>query len=164
MTGVQTCALPICEFDEDYAAPGFVAQDPTLPAGNLVMLYEAENHCVNGAFNSADGYFSTGLARSSDNGKTWPDPQNSPQGGPNRYPVLQTISAPPTTLTTGVGNLAGAGLVDKSLDGNYYLYATYQHPNTSEPQFRVARGQLGPSTVSFMKWSNGSFRDRKSVV
>ena len=153
-----TCSASYAsEFDEDYAAPGFVAQDPTLPAGNLVMLYEAENHCVNGVYNSGDGYFSTGFARSSDNGKTWPGPQNSPQGGPNRYPVLQTISTPPTTLTAGVGNLAGAGLVDKSLDGNYYLYATYQHPNTSEPQFRVARGQLGPSTVSFMKWSNGSF-------
>src|ERR1017187_689444 len=63
-----TCSATYAsEFDEDYAAPGFVAQDPTLPAGYLVMLYEAENHCVNGALNSADGYFSTGLARSSDN-------------------------------------------------------------------------------------------------
>ena len=36
------------EFDENYAAPGSVVQDPTLPAGNLIMLYEAENHCPGG--------------------------------------------------------------------------------------------------------------------
>src|ERR1035438_2795574 len=36
------------EFDENYAAPGSVIQDPTLPAGNLFMLYEAENHCPGG--------------------------------------------------------------------------------------------------------------------
>ncbi|HUL91906.1 MAG TPA: hypothetical protein VLV56_06110, partial [Burkholderiales bacterium] len=33
------------QFDENYAAPGSVVQDPTLPAGNFIMLYEAENHC-----------------------------------------------------------------------------------------------------------------------
>jgi hypothetical protein len=31
------------EFDENYAAPGSVLQDPTLPAGNLIMIYHAEN-------------------------------------------------------------------------------------------------------------------------
>jgi len=103
------------EFDEDYAAPGYVVQDPTLPAGNLVMLFEAENHCVNGVYNGGTGYASTGFARSSDNGKTWPAPQNGLTGGPNRYPVLQSLTA-------------SAEPIDKSLDGNSYLYATYQHP------------------------------------
>ena len=145
------------EFDEDYAAPGFVAQDPTLPAGNLVMLYEGENHCVAGVYNSGTGFASTGFARSSDNGNTWPAPQNGPSGGPNRYPVFQTISTPPSTAAATVGNLAGAGLVDKSLDGNYYLYGTYQVPTAAEPQFRIGRGVLGQNQVSFMKWSNGSF-------
>ena len=32
------------EFDGNYAAPGSVVQDPTLPAGNFIMNYEAENH------------------------------------------------------------------------------------------------------------------------
>ena len=29
-------------FDENYAAPGSVVQDPTLPAGNLIIVFEAE--------------------------------------------------------------------------------------------------------------------------
>jgi hypothetical protein len=33
------------EFDGNYAAPGSVVQDPTRPAGNFIMIYEAENHC-----------------------------------------------------------------------------------------------------------------------
>jgi hypothetical protein len=32
-------------FDLNYAAPGSVLQDPTRPPGNLMMIYEAENHC-----------------------------------------------------------------------------------------------------------------------
>jgi hypothetical protein len=36
------------EFDENYAAPGTVVQDPTRPTGNLIMLYEAENDCPGG--------------------------------------------------------------------------------------------------------------------
>src|ERR1035438_557808 len=39
------------EFD-GYAAPGSVVQDPTLPAGNFIMIYEAENHCSPGVFNT----------------------------------------------------------------------------------------------------------------
>ena len=38
----------LAEFDENYAAPGAVLQDPTLPGGNLMMLYEVENHCPGG--------------------------------------------------------------------------------------------------------------------
>ena len=33
------------EFDLNYASPGSVVQDPTRPAGNFIMIYEAENHC-----------------------------------------------------------------------------------------------------------------------
>jgi hypothetical protein len=36
------------EFDGNYAAPGSVVQDPTRPAGNFIMIYEAENHCPGG--------------------------------------------------------------------------------------------------------------------
>jgi hypothetical protein len=38
----------VAEFDANYAAPGSVVQDPTLPPGNLIMIYEAENHCPGG--------------------------------------------------------------------------------------------------------------------
>ena len=30
------------EFDENYTGPGTVVQDPTLPPGNLIMIYEAQ--------------------------------------------------------------------------------------------------------------------------
>ena len=41
----------ITEFDGNYAAPGSVVQDPTLPPGNLIIIYEAENHCPGGVYN-----------------------------------------------------------------------------------------------------------------
>jgi len=57
-------------FDENYVGPETVLQDPTRPAGHLIMIYEAENHCPGGR-NQFPFYASIGLARSADNGKTW---------------------------------------------------------------------------------------------
>lgn len=57
-------------FDENYAAPGSVLHDPTLPAGNLIMLYDTEQHCTGGV-SQFPFYLSVGFARSSDNGRTW---------------------------------------------------------------------------------------------
>jgi hypothetical protein len=71
------------EFDLNYAAPGSVIQDPTLPPGNLIMIYEAENHCP-GAVWQHDFYATVGFARSSDNGKTWPAVVDAELGGPDR--------------------------------------------------------------------------------
>ncbi len=143
-------------FDENYAAPGFVAQDPTLPAGNLVMLYEAENWCPGGVYTSvanlAAQFHAVGFARSSDNGKTWPAPAASLSGGPNRYPAIQD-SLPNSTTATQKSDYSEAGFVDKSLDGNYYLYATYLGPHGSN----FARAQLGQNPVTFQRWYNGSF-------
>jgi uncharacterized protein (TIGR03437 family) len=145
-------------FDENYAAPGSVVQDPTLPAGNLIMVYEAENHCPGGV-NQFPFYGTTGFARSADNGKTWPAPQSGVLGGPTRYPVLQTSDPPPTTAHGYLGKAIPSAFVDKNANGEYYLYITY----TSYPMERahVARAQLGVSSSSgplnFMKWYNGSF-------
>lgn len=141
-------------FDENYAAPGFVAQDPTLPAGNLVMLYEAENYCHGGVSNgtAATQLHAVGFARSSDNGMTWPAPVNSLTGGPNRYPVIQD-SLPNSTTTTQASDYSEAGFVEKSLDGNYYLYATYLSPRGAN----FARAKLGQDPVTFQRWYNGSF-------
>jgi hypothetical protein len=83
------------EFDEGYAAPGSVVQDPTMPAGNLIMLYEAENHCPGGV-HQEPFYATVGFARSSDNGKTWPAPANGAMGGPSRHPVVQSPEPQPT--------------------------------------------------------------------
>ena len=142
-------------FDGEYAGPGFVAQDPTLPPGNLVAVYEAENHCISGSYqaNSPVSY-SIGFSRSSDNGKTWPAPVVGPTGSPDRYPVLQTAIDP----TAAQGDLLpGGGFIDKSLDGNYYLYGTYFSLTKTANGTRVARAQLGSDPVTFFKWYYGSF-------
>lgn len=145
------------EFDENYAAPGSVLQDPTLPAGNLIMIFEAENHCPGGV-NQQPYYATTGFTRSSDNGKTWPAPENGPMGGANRYPVLQPSTPQPTTAHTALGDATASAYIDQSLDGNYYLYAVYSYAGPgSDGKMRVARGQLGQTNVSFTKWYNGSF-------
>jgi hypothetical protein len=41
------------EFDENYAGPGSVVQDPTRPAGNLIMIYEAERIIARAASGSS---------------------------------------------------------------------------------------------------------------
>src|SRR4029077_6338489 len=45
----ETCDPTLAsEFDLNYAAPGSVVQDPPRPPGNMMMFYEAENHCPDG--------------------------------------------------------------------------------------------------------------------
>jgi uncharacterized protein (TIGR03437 family) len=149
-------------FDENYTGPGFVGQDPTLPPGNLVMLYEAENQCPGGVSQNTVGpaLVSVGFARSSDNGKTWPPPPNVVTGGPSRYPALQGSLQVPSAVPTFTGwDLLPAGFIDKSLDGNNYLYAAYSSRDMGPGGGgqRVARAKLGQDPVSFQKWYNGSF-------
>ena len=88
------------EFDLNYAAPGSVVQDPTRPPGNMMMFYEAENHCPDGTDWQRPFYATVGYARSFDFGKTWPAPINSEFGGKNRHPVLKlaTPEPPPKRL------------------------------------------------------------------
>ncbi|MGO9256042.1 MAG: hypothetical protein ACLQU1_07045 [Bryobacteraceae bacterium] len=139
-------------WDENYAGPGAVLQDPTLPAGNLIMLIDAEQHCPGGVWQSPF-YITVGIARSSDNGKTWPAPES---GAPSRYAVLQSPEPQPTVPHDDLGNGIPAGFIDKSASGDYYLYVAY----TSFPgsgTSRVARAQLGADPLTFMKWYNGSF-------
>jgi len=145
------------EFDENYAAPGSVVQDPTLPAGNLIMIYEAENHCPGGV-NQQPYYATVGFARSSDNGKTWPAPANGPSGNSSRHPVLVSNEPEPSTSHPPMGDAIPSAFVDKSLDGNNYLYVAYTyHSSTADGLIRVARAQLGADPLSFFKWYNGSF-------
>ncbi len=145
------------EFDENYAAPGSVVQDPTLPPGNLIMIYEAENHCPGGV-NQQPYYATVGFARSSDNGKTWPSPANGPLGNAARHPVLVSNNPEPSTSHPPMGNAIPSALVDKSLDGNQYLYVAYTyHSSTADGLIRVARAKLGGDPVTFLKWYNGSF-------
>jgi len=148
------------EFDGNYAAPGSVVQDPTLPAGNLIIIYEAENHCPGGVPN-ADFYATIGFARSSDNGKTWPAPINSPNGGPARHPVLQNSIPQPTTSHPPLGDALPSAFVDTNAAGDHYLYVVYgDHLGTSTPnQLRIARAKLGADPLVFQKWNNGTFSE-----
>jgi uncharacterized protein (TIGR03437 family) len=150
------CKPPDTEFDENYAAPGSVLQDPTLPAGNLMMIYHAENHCPGGVW-QMPFYATVGFARSSDNGKTWPAPESGALGGPSRYAVVQSPDPPPTVPHPALGDAAPSAFVDKSASGDYYLYVTYAYFSSSGQAVRVARAKLGADPLTFMKWYNGSF-------
>ena len=160
---IDTCnATYTGEFDENYAAPGTVVQDPTLPAGNLIMLYEAENHCPGGV-NQHFFYATVGFVRSSDNGKTWPAVIDSVLGGPPRHPVLKSVNPQPaTTYASAMGDAIPSGIVDKSASGDYYLYAVYGFHDggftpSSDNRLRIARAKLGPDPLTFSKWYNGGF-------
>ena len=147
------------EFDGNYAAPGSVVQDPTLPAGNLIMIYEAENHCPSGVVNM-NFYATTGFARSSDSGKTWPAPINGVLGGPARHPVLQSSDPQPSAPHGPEGDAIPSAFVDQNANHDYYLYVTYgYHPasGAGDGRIRVARAKLGQDPLAFQKWYNGSF-------
>jgi len=148
-------------FDQGYAAPGSVVQDPTLPPGNLIMLYEAEKHCPGGAY-QFPFYGTVGFARSSDNGKTWPAPVAGESGGPSRHPVLQSSDPQPTGPHTYLGDAIPSGFVDQNANNEYYLYISYMHffvsaPGDFSPQIGVARAKLGADPLNFQKWYNGAF-------
>ena len=152
------------EFDENYAAPGSVLQDPTLPEGNLMMIYHAENHCPGGVFNRLF-YATVGFTRSSDNGRTWPKPEGGPLGGPSRYAVIQSADPQPPAPHPALGDAAPSAIVYKSADGNYYLYVVYVDFSSSGQSVRAARAKLGQGTIgeqanpplTFLKWFKNPF-------
>ncbi len=146
------------EFDENYAGPGSVVQDPNLPPGNLIIIYEAENHCPGGVWQQPF-YATVGFARSADNGKTWPPPANGEFGDSERYPVLKLAAPEPVAEPSPAA--MGDAIPSAIVDGNY-LYVTYVAPLgpglTSDGKIRIARAQLGGGgQVVFSKWNNGAF-------
>jgi uncharacterized protein (TIGR03437 family) len=148
----------LTEFD-GYAAPGSVVQDPTLPAGNFIMIYEAENHCSDGMFN-VPFYATAGFARSSDSGKTWPAPINGVLGGPARHPVVESSDPQPSIPHGYEGDALPSAFVDLDADHNYYLYVSYAYlpaVGNDDGRIRVARAKLGVDPLNFEKWYNGSF-------
>jgi hypothetical protein len=149
------------EFDGNYAAPGSVVQDPTLPAGNLIAIYEAENHCPGGV-NQQPFYATIGFARSSDNGKTWPAPVNAPLGGPGRHPILQGAVPQPSTAHPPMGDAVPSAIVDRSASGDDYLYVAYTYHDgglspATDRKIHVARARLGGDPLVFQKWFGGAF-------
>ena len=140
------------EFDENYAAPGSVLQDPTLPAGNLMMIYEGENHCREDAgmvWHNVQPYYATaGFARSSDNGVTWPAPGLTP--GPLRYPIVGGPDPKPAydaASITPVGDAIPSAYIRGSC--LYVVYACHpapDNPDTHEIAIQIARAQLDGTT------------------
>jgi hypothetical protein len=145
------------EFDENYAAPGAVLQDPTMPAGNLMMIYEGENHCRGGT-NVSPYYATAGFARSSDNGVTWPAPGLTP--GSLRYPIVGGPDPKPADATTptNIGDAKPSAYIDGSC---LYVVNAY-HPAADNPTthliaIQIARAQLDGTTnpLTFQKYLAG---------
>jgi hypothetical protein len=143
-------------FDLNYAAPGSVLQDPTRAPGNLIMIYEAENHCP-GEVWQQPFYVTVGFARSADNGKTWPPPVDSELGGLDRYPVLKgPLPEPsaPEQPPMALGDALPSAFIDATS-----IYVTYSLSNPGGDRIiRVARARLGgDGQLGFLKWDNGAF-------
>src|SRR5262249_2758962 len=131
------------EFDLNYAAPGSVVEDPTRPSGNLIMIYEAENHC-SGAVWQHDFYATVGLARSADRGKTWPAPIDSEFGGVDRYAILRNPVPEPSTPENpqiAIGNAIPSAIVASDANHDSFLYVVYSSPGPgADGMLRIARG------------------------
>ncbi len=144
-----------------YAAPGSVLQDPTLPDGNLMMIYEGENHCrvdpSDGTVYNVQPYYATaGFARSSDNGVTWPAPGLTP--GPFRYPILGGPSDKPAydpDSVTAVGDAIPSGYIAASC---LYMSSMRTIPRRPKPtgtrsESRSRARQLGGTDpLTFQKY------------
>jgi len=157
------------EFDENYAAPGSVLQDPTRRPGNFIMLYEAENHCPGGVW-QPPFYATVGFARSFDGGRTWPAPINSEFGGRGRRVVLKGPDPEPASepVPAPEGDAIPAAFFDRSERGEGYLYVSYSYyvgpGGHSDGFIRVARAKLDDDEdrdhpLSFKKWNNGAFSE-----
>jgi hypothetical protein len=175
--GLGDCGYKtITHFDEQYAAPGSVLQDPTLPPGNLIMIYEAEIHCPPSPKGMGAGWVSIGVTRSSDGGRTWPTP-NAERGfqkdwleyGNGRYAGITLRGTPPKAGSTEFygDSLPSAFIDDKDPSGDYYVYVPYQFtgdPGTkADARIHIARAKVGDrfghheARLHFYKWYQGGW-------
>ncbi|MBV1704282.1 MAG: hypothetical protein KGI57_09565 [Hyphomicrobiales bacterium] len=176
-----SCAHPgVTHFDEQYAAPGSVVQDPTLPPGNLIMVYEAEIHCPQSSKGMAAGWVSIGIARSADGGRSWPPPvaQKGYEGdwleyGDGRYAGVTLPGAPPKkAFDAFYGDaLPSAFVDDRDPTGQFYLYVAYQFTGApgaeADARIHVARAWLGDRSghresgqLHFFKWRAGGWTQK----
>jgi hypothetical protein len=166
----------VTHFDEQYAAPGSVLQDPTLPPGNLIMIYEAEIHCPPAPQGMAAGWVSVGVTRSADGGKTWPAPvprrgmeNNWLDYGDDRYAGITIPGSPGNKVYQKFFGdvLPSAFIDDMDPSGNFYLYVVYQFTGSPEnpnpdAKLHIARAWLGDRSgrrqvgqLQFHKWYRG---------
>jgi len=167
----------VTHFDEQYVGAGSVFQDPTLPTGNLIMIYEAEVHCPRAPNGMGAGWASIGVARSSDGGKNWPTPTIQPgfksdwlEYGSGRYAGITLPGTPPRTVYNQFYGdaLPSAFIDDMDPSGDYYLYVPYQftgRPKTpADAKIHIARAKLGDrlghheaGRLHFYKWHHGGW-------
>ena len=155
-------------FDQNYAAPGTVLQDPTRPPENFIMIYEAEQHCPAGPGGQFEFPYwaSVGLARSSDGGKTWPQPG---QYGADRYAAVTLAGTEPPTPHPPWGDAVPSAFIDdvrhkcdddqeaRCKQKGYFIYAVYYFNGSPslnpDGYMRIARAKLGgDGSRQFKKW------------
>ena len=164
-------------FDEQYAAPGSVLQDPTLPPGNLIMIYEAEIHCPASPQGMGAGWVSIGVARSADGGRTWPPPIEAPafrnhwlEYGYGRYAGITLPGLPPKAVPSQFFGdvLPSAFIDDMDPSGDYYIYVPYQFTGrpgvAADSRIHMARAKIGDRSgrreagqLHFYKWYQGGW-------
>ena len=138
-------------FDDNYAAPGSVFPDPAAP-GTWLMIYEAENHC-RGDVSVQPFYVGAGVARSLDQGKTWPAPAFASPGYDSflRYSGASSQFPKPTDDVTPVGDAIPSGLVD---DGYVYMFFADTLANMGGRQIEAARAHdTGKDPMMFWKFN-----------
>jgi hypothetical protein len=167
----------VTHFDEQYAAPGSVLQDPTLAPGNLIMIYEAEIHCPASAKGMGAGWVSIGVTRSANGGRNWPPPiaqagaeNDWLEYGNGRYAGITLPGTPAgKVLNEFFGNaLPSAFIDDMDPSGEYYIYVPYQFTGApgvrADARIHMARAKLGDrfghheaGQLHFYKWHNGGW-------
>lgn len=168
----------VTHFDEQYAAPGSVLQDPTQPPGNLIMIYEAEIHCPVSPQGMGAGWVSIGVARSPDGGKTWPPPVARPnmendwlEYGDGRYAGITIPGTPPKmAFASFYGDvLPSAFIDDMDPSGEYHIYVPYQFTgdltHKADARIHIARAKIGDRAghrdegqLHFYKWYQGGWK------
>ncbi len=145
----------LARYDNGYAAPGSVLQDPAAPDGTYLMFYEAENHCRGGEEVGAF-YASVGFARSTDFGQTWPAPAFV---SADRYAVI--TSETPDPLDGLSYNALGTAIPSAIVDGGYFYVYFTSYPGASPPSpdanhaIEVARAiDDGSDALTFNKFSS----------
>lgn len=140
-------------FDDNYSAPGSVFPDPAAP-GTWLMIYEAENHCRDNV-SVQPFYVSAGIARSPNQGRTWPAPSFASQGYDSmmRYSGASPQYPKPTDDTTPVGDAIPSGLVS---DGYVYMFFTDYRVGMGS-QIEAARAHdIGHDPMMFYKFNSAS--------
>ena len=184
-TGRSGCNYAgVTHYDEQYAAPGTVLQDPTQPPGTMIMIYESEIHCP---YSPGGGtWVSVGIARSKKpHGDVrdlaqikWPEPvaargyeNNWLDYGNGRYAGLTIPGVSQTTGQLFYGDsLPSAFIDDVSRVGDRYLYVLYRSQVVNQTslaptaKIHIARAKLGarntdqtPAKLQFQKWYNGGW-------